>query len=270
MTTAPTTVDHLRPGLRHALASEATKLLGVRTSTGLLVAAVVAAALMAAVFVLSVPVTQSTALSDLAPRETIGAGLLGLDVATVVVIVFAALQVGSEYATGSIATTLAVTPVRGRVLAAKALVVLASAAVAAVTSAVLCVAVTQLVLAAQGVPLVGLGTPAALRLVAGSAVTPVFYAVIAVAGAFVTRATAGGVVVGIALLLVPGVAGWFPTGLGRALIPLLPATALHSLSGASDPGSPEDISAGLAVLSLLLWWAAGIVVAHRRLTRRDA
>lgn len=67
---------------------------------------------------LTLPVTQQRDLADLAVGEALSIGLIGVDLAALVLIVLAATSVGGEYAAGMMQTTLLLTPARGRMLAA--------------------------------------------------------------------------------------------------------------------------------------------------------
>lgn len=250
-----------------ALFSEATKFATVRALPVLAGTAVLAAALTALLFCVSLPITQGVTAADLPAGEVLAAALLGIDVAAVVLVVLGASFAGSEYATGLAQPTFVLTPRRGRVLLAKAAVTAGVAAVVAVLAAVLCVAVGQAVLVASGLPAAQLDA-ALLRLAAGSALTPVFYALVALAGAMLTRSTGGGVTVALGLLFLPAVVGWLPGPVAGAVV-ALPAAALHGISGAADPGTAEYLPAGAAAAALLAWTAVLLGAAAARLRSRD-
>lgn len=240
------------------IASETTKFVTVRSLPWLSGAAVLAAVATAALFLVSLPITQGADASELAPAELLGASLLGLDAAAIVLIVAAASFAGSEYATGLVQPTYLLTPRRGRVVLAKAVVVTGVAVAVAAVAATLCTAVG---ISAGGGPL----DAAALRLAAGSALTPVFYALVAMAAALVLRSTGGGVVAALVLLGLPTLAAWIP-GVD-VLVPLLPAAALHSISGVADAG--EAIGAVPGALSLLAWLGILGAVTLSRVRARD-
>lgn len=235
--------------------SETTKFATVRSLWWLAAAAVLAAVATAVLFLVSLPITQGADVSALAPAEVLAASLLGLDAAALVLIVAAASFAGSEYATGLVQPTYLLTPRRGRVVAAKAVVVAVVSSVVAAVAAGLCLLVG---IGASGAAVDG----AALRLAAGSALTPVFYALVALAAAHLLRSTGGGVVAALVLLALPTVTGWVP-GLD-ALASALPTAALHSVSGAD-----EVIGFVPAVLSLLAWLGILGAVTLSRVRTRD-
>lgn len=230
--------------------SETTKFTSVRSLPVLAGAAVLAAGAVALLFLVSLPVTQGATAAELTPAEVSGAALLGLDAAALVLIVAAASFAGSEYATGLVAPTYLLTPRRGRVLAAKAVVTLVVAAGVAVFAAGLCVLVGT-----------AFGGAFDLRPVAGAALTPVFFALVALLVATALRSTGGGVVAALVLLALPTVLGWIP-GV-EVLVPLLPTAALHAVAGTAGGGAVPG------ALSLLAWLGILGSVARHRLRSRD-
>lgn len=135
-------------------------------------------------------------------------------VAQLIIGVLGILVVTSEYATGLMQTSLAATPRRHRLLAAK---VVLAAAVAVVAGQVLMFAaffLGQGILAAHDVPNAALGDPGVLSAVAGGGLYLTAIALLAVGLGTIMRATAGALatLVGI-VFLVPALAGLFPSWL---------------------------------------------------------
>ncbi|WP_284575570.1 ABC transporter permease subunit [Streptomyces sp. 2P-4] len=106
-----------RPHLGHALASEWTKMVSVRSTLWTLGALVL---LVVGIGLLAVGETEDPA-GYVNPPHT-AAAVFGLLVGQIAVIVLGVLTVTSEYATGLIRTTLTAAPDRARVLTAKYLV----------------------------------------------------------------------------------------------------------------------------------------------------
>jgi hypothetical protein len=65
-----------------------------------------------------------------------------------------------------------------------------------------------------------------------------------------------------------GLAGWFGDSLSALLTPLLPVSAIHSLSGVAT--GHESIGIAGATISLLSWLGVSIGAAAWRLLRHDA
>jgi ABC-2 type transport system permease protein len=251
------------------LASEWIKLWTLPFTRRMLLLAVALSGAAAAVFTLTTAVTEGTALADMPPIDAAGASLLGADLATIVLVILAASNVASEYTTGMIRLTLATTPRRWRTLAAKAVVLTGTALAGGGVATLVAYGVGRLVLLAQGVPALGMGDPELLRLMMGSTLMAPFYALLAVAMAFVVRNTGGAVVLVLAVMSVPALVKALPGWWRDTLLPWLPASALHSLSGSTTVDAAEYLPAGLAALVLALWAAALLAAANAALSRRD-
>lgn len=255
---------------RATLASEWSKLSTLPFTRRMLLFAVAISAAAAAAFTLTTAVTEGTPLAGLAPIDAAGASLLGADLAVIVLAVLAASNVASEYTTGMIRLTVAATPRRWRVLAAKALVLTGTAFAGGALATLAAYGVGRFVLFAQGVPALSMGDPRLVRLMVGSALMTPFYSLLAIALAFVLRSTGGAVAAVLAIMSVPALVGALPDWWREALLPWLPASALHSLSGSAAPSAAEHLPAGAAALVLVLWAAAFLAAANTALSRRDA
>ena len=147
-------------------------------------------------------------------------------VAQLVIGVLGILVVTSEYATGLVRTSLAATPRRHRLLAAKVVVASAVAVVAGQALMVAAFLLGQALLAGQGVPHAALDDPGVLSAVAGGGLYLSAIALLAIGLGTIMRATAGALatLVGI-VFLVPALSGVFPSWLrglfdsGRARAP---------------------------------------------------
>ncbi|MDO5093088.1 MAG: hypothetical protein Q4D79_06655, partial [Propionibacteriaceae bacterium] len=165
-----------RPGLSVAVASEAVKLLTLPRLRFLALVVVVLGTATALLFYLTLPVTQGRTLAELAPSEVLSVGLLGIDAAALVLIVFAALVVGDEYTTGMMQTTLTLTPARDRVLGAKLVVVGLTALAVGVVTAGCCLGIGLSFGASAGFAPAELLAAGAWQRAAGGVAMPVCYA----------------------------------------------------------------------------------------------
>ena len=203
--------------------------------------------------------------------------LTGIYLGQAVVAIVAVTVVSGEYSTGMIRLTLAATPRRWRVLAAKA------AVVSAVTLATGAVAVLVSVLAggllldrhgitaAQGYEALSLGNGSVLRAAAGSVLYLTLIALLSLGVAAVVRDS--GVAIGVVLALLflfPIVSGVITSpGWHRHLEQLSPMTAGLYIQATTNLRSlPLTPWQGLGVLAA---WAAGAMLAGALLLRfRDA
>jgi ABC-type transport system involved in multi-copper enzyme maturation permease subunit len=214
-----------------------------------------------------------------AVEHTLAGAFAGL----IVVIVLGTLFVTAEYRRGLIRTTLAASPRRGRVLAAKALVIAAVTFTAGLVAAVVALAVGKNILRSNGIELYPVTTLTQLRLVAGTAALLAVTAVLALAVGTVLRRSAGAVTGVIVLVVLPyilAVASVLPTGSARWLLRLTPAAAfavqqslrqypqVDHLYAPLQGYFPLSPWAGFAVLCAYAALALGIAVVLLR--RRDA
>ena len=269
-TAAENSPRHGRPTFTAILASEWTKFAAMRFSRVMVVLALVLAAGSAAVFLLTTTTTQGEPLEAMRPTSVAEVGLLGTDLANLVMIVLAASTVAAEYSSGQIRITLSASPRRGRVLAAKITLLTLAAAAVGVAAALLSHFVTRVVLAARAIPALGLDDPAMLRLLAGAALMVPFYALLSAAFAFVTRNTGGAVAAVLVAMSVSAVVGVLPDAAQRVLLPPLPVSALHNLAGTVSPGALDWLPPAAAALVLVAWAAAAILLARTTFERRDA
>lgn len=267
MSTATISVQQrsTKAGLFQAVASEWTKLLTVRSSWFNVIGGAALTGLLAIQFGFSTAYDNEHLVDGrIAEKAAVGGvGISAVIVVQVVVAAFAMLPVTSEYATGSIRSTLQWTPVRRNVLLGKAVVLapvlfaygLLLAAIAAVAGGITMGEWADWDLATLVVDLVSI---AAYLTLAG-----LFTAGIA----FLIRSTAGTLTAAFLLLLVlPMMLGQSSIKALQWLAVLLPGGAGQSfLSGESDLLSPT-----LSFVVLVLWAGGGLLAGTRILRRRDA
>ncbi|HEY4463470.1 MAG TPA: ABC transporter permease subunit [Streptosporangiaceae bacterium] len=214
--------------------------------------------------------------------QTITQHLIGTFAGLIAVVVLATMFITAEYRRGLIRTTLAASPRRGRVLAAKATVIglvtfvagLVAAAAAVLFGAQLAQSKAYLF------PVSGLTE---VRVITGTALLLALAAVLALALGTVLRRSAAAITIVIVAIVLPyilGVASVLPVGVSDWLLRLTPAAAFAIQQGAPQypqvftvysPASgyfPLAPWAGLAVLAAYAAVALGLAAVVLR--RRDA
>jgi ABC-type transport system involved in multi-copper enzyme maturation permease subunit len=173
-----------------------------------------------------------TGSGDIAPVVDGGTGiertLIGAFAGLIAVIVVATLFITAEYRRGLIRTTLAASPRRGRVLAAKAVVIGSVTFVTGLAAAALAVPLGERILRANGNHIVPVTALTELRVMAGTAALLAVAAVLALAaGAMLRRSAAAvtAVIVAIVLPYILAVASVLPAGVSAWLLRLTPAAA---------------------------------------------
>ena len=164
-----------------------------------------------------------TGSGDIAPAVASAGGdtasdslLFGLAVALIVLIVIATMFITSEYRRGLIRTTFAATPDRGRVLAAKAVVIGGVAfAVGAVASAV-AIPLGEHVMNANGNYIFPADPLAIARVIVGSGALVALTAVAVLGIGTILRRSAGAILAGVVVFVLPAFTG--PGVIGPSLL----------------------------------------------------
>lgn len=197
--------------------------------------------------------------------------LFGTVFTGIVFVVLGAKAVAAEYSSGMMRLTLTVTPHRGRVLAAKVLVVTAITLVAGTVATVGMFLAGQAVFGAYGVPTAGLADADALRAVLAISVLGPVFPVLAAATAAMVRSSAGSITAVIALLFAPTIfGGLLPLWWQEHVLSLLPGQATDSIAIGQFGDAPSYLTPGAAAVVLAGWLAVFLAVAAAMLGRRDA
>lgn len=229
------------------LHSEWTKIRSVRSTP---IAALSTIFAGAALSVLGASDLLGTDASDLpGDWDPTATALRGFLFAQLVIGMLGALSVTPEYATGTIATSLAVVPSRTRLLGAKAAVVGAIALATSLATTIVSFASVQLMLAGAGLPAAALGDPGVPRALVGATLYLALVALVGVAVGALTRSTTTSlaVLVGVTLL-VPALAPGLPGAVGDWFARYWPITAGQSVYVVVPVDDAVAPWSGLAIL----------------------
>jgi ABC-2 family transporter protein len=225
---------------------------------------------------------------DIAPADgdvggTATQTLAGTFAALIAAVVIGAMFITVEYRRGLIRTTFAASPRRGRVLAAKAIVLGAVTFVTGLIAVAITIPVGEHLLRENGNPILPMPALAEARIVAGTAALLAVAAVLALAvGALLHRSAAAvtAVIAGIVLpYLLARIPGALPIGAEEWLLRVTPAAAFAiqqstpqyaQVSASYTPGTgyfPQAPWAGYAVLCT--WAVPALGFAASMLRRRD-
>ena len=218
-------------------------------------------------------------------HQPIGFFLVGTVGGLIAVIVVASMFMTAEYRRGLIRTTLAMSPGRGRVLAAKAIVIGAAAFVTGLTAAGGTVIGATEIAHAIGYSMFPVPWPVELRVIAGTAALVAVAAVFTLAVATMARRSAAVVMTAIVTIVVPFFLAFtaaVPAVIGEWLLRITPAAAFavqqstpqyQQVQAAYTPGLGDGFFplapwTGFAVLCG--WAALALAAAAYLLRRRDA
>jgi ABC-type transport system involved in multi-copper enzyme maturation permease subunit len=275
---AASQLENQRPNFGPVLRSEWTKLRSIRSNTWWVVGIVVLTVLFTALLAYGGHTDANQTPECLAPGATRGCAgdddvvvnaLRGVYLGQVLVVVFGALTITTEYTTGLIRLTFLAVPRRGRVLAAKAIIVSSAVLLTSALANAVAFVLAQPLLQGGGFeppayPLMTLSDPVAMRAVAGSAVYMTALSLIGVGIGTVMRNTSAAITLLTSLVLLPLATGWMLTGTVReAVLSVLPTAGLEiqrTVDGpaalALGPWGGLAVTAAWAVVSLLAaWWS---------------
>ena len=217
------------------------------------------------------------------PGQTIEHSLAGAFAGLIVLVVVAAMFITSEYQRGLIRTTLAASPRRGRVLAAKAIVMGAVTFVAGLAGAAAAVLLGERLLRGNGILVYAVTPLTEVRVVAGTAALLAIAAVLALGLGAILRRSAAAVAAVIVVIVLPyilAVPHVLPVAAAQWLLRITPAAGFAiqqslpqypQVSNAYTPSSgyyPLAPGAGFAVLCGYAALALGLAIFLLR--RRDA
>jgi hypothetical protein len=202
------------------------------------------------------------------PAGALDATFLGLDLFSLVVGVFAVLQLSGEYGSGLIRASLTAVPRRWPLIGAKAVVLVAVTGPLAVAVCLASFLTCQLFAGAAGA---SIGDPGVLRAVLGAAAYPVASGLIGLGVGALVRNLAGSVTVFVAgYLFIPAI---LPAALPQRIqddtlqyLPIAAGQALYAMSRDSGPVRLLSPAAGGLVLTawVLAILACGALALHRR------
>ncbi|WP_435112221.1 ABC transporter permease [Nocardiopsis synnemataformans] len=260
----------IRAGFHDVLLSEWTKLRTLQVTTVGLLGFVAASAVMS--FVLTSGAAEEYA--SLPPEDQLGVSsltlsLYGLLIAQLVIAVLGSMAMTSEYATGTIKTSVTAVPRRGRLLAAKAVVVSSLSFVAGIVAALGMVLVGQTSFNGRQVGAftsLHLSDPEVVRAVLGAGLYMVLLGLLSLAVGTLVRWTAGAIVVLVCgVLIVPSMFESLPEGWSELLSFYWPTNAGLQivLSG------PDGLAPWLGFGVMAAFTAVLLAVAYAVLRLRD-
>ena len=224
-----------------------------------------------------------TGTGDIAPvvaggasgASTVGQFLTGAFAGLIAAVVVAVMLVTAEYRRGLIRVTMAASPQRGRVLAAKAIVAGAVTFVAGLAAAAVVVPLAGRLAHDKGTYVLPVSGLTDMRVIVGTAAVLAVSAVLAVAAGTMLRRSAAGVAAGIVVIVLPyilGTTGILTGGAAQWILRVTPAagfamqqsvpaysqvTASYTPAGGYFPLAPWAgfaVLCGYAVLALAVAW----------------
>jgi ABC-type transport system involved in multi-copper enzyme maturation permease subunit len=273
-TIAPTQSVVVQPAYRAAgfadvLRSEWTKARTVRsTFWTLLAAAVLGIGLGALISALAGNHYSTSSLSTRQTWDPTAISGAGMGIAQLAIGILGVMLITSEYSTRAIASTLAAVPRRGRLLSAKAVVMLAMAFIAVEVITVIAFFIGQALMSGHA-PTATLGDPGVLRALIGAGLYGALLGLLGLALGTILRHAAGAIAVLVAILFVlPGIAAALPTSIENAVQEYWPTQAGSQVTSVVRTAHTLAPWAGFGVFALFV--AILSAIAWSTLNKRDA
>lgn len=261
------------PGFGATLASEWTKMVSLRSTYITIALGFLLSVGMTALAALAVGATWSDwTAQDQATFDPIGFSFVGLLFGSIVFVVLGVQIVTSEYASKMMPLTLTVTPRRGKLLAAKLLLVTVVTLIAGLATMVVMFYAAQMVFGLFDMPSVGLFDENVPRAIIGTGLLSPAFPLIGACLGFVLRSTAGGITATLGFLWLPSIVGSFlPRWWQENIIAFLPGNAMDALTLSHiQPSNTMLESMPLAGIVVAAWMVLFIGLAYFSLTSRDA
>ncbi|NUR70437.1 MAG: ABC transporter permease subunit [Hamadaea sp.] len=210
---------------------------------------------------------------------TITQTLVGSFAGLIVVVVVGTMFITAEYRRGLVRTTMAANPRRGRVLAAKAVVIGAVTFVTSLPGVAAVVLIGQKVLRANGVYVHAVSAAIETQVIVGTAAVLAVSAVLAMALGMIVRHSAAAVTTAIVSIVLPYLLAMtvLPAGAGQWLLRLTPAAAFAVQQSTPEYAQVDNIYTPIngyfplppwAGFAVLCGWAAIALAAATLLVRR--
>jgi ABC-2 type transport system permease protein len=266
---SPGAPSYRAAGFPDVLRAEWTKARTVPSTTWtLLVAAVLGIGLGALISSLAANHYAKSSASSRLTWDPTSISNAGLSIAQLAIGVLGVLLVTSEYSSGSIASSLAAVPRRGRLLAAKAVVIMTLTFVVVEIIAFVAFLVGQALISGHA-PTATLGQADVVRALIGAGLYGALLGMMGLAFGTIIRNAAGAIAVLVAILYVlPGIAGALPASIQHPVQEFWPTQAGGQVTQVVHTANTLAPWPGLGVF--LLFVTALSVVAFTLLNRRDA
>jgi ABC-2 type transport system permease protein len=254
------------------LRSEWTKISSLRSTKVMLACSLIFALALTALLALVVGKTWGDwKPADRRDYEPIGAALIGSLASAIFFLVIGVKAATAEYGAGMMRLTLTATPRRGRVLAAKALVVTAVTLVAGLVCNVAMFLLAKAILSSYGIETPSLTDPDALRAVLGSAALTPLFPVIGLALGIALRSTAATIIAVLAVIFGPPfLGGVLPQSWQGDTLEYLPMAAGDAISIGHLPDTAAGLSPAVGALVVAGWLVVFLGGAWAVFERRDA
>ena len=250
----------------HIIKADFKKISYLQGYRNVLLATAVLSILFGMTFLFTTNVTTGKSLSDLSWIEIMDITLLGIDVTTIMFIIFTAYFIANEFASGTIYTSLAITPLRQKYFLCKLLFIAKISILSSIILTCALIFIAYVMITMNNID--GMIWNSALMIkLFGVIIMPMFYSLLSLAGTFYTQTASGGIAFALAVMFTPALIKMFPANVSDVILPIFPEHALHVFT---EIHSSVDTGLWLnASVILLLWIAITSILSYWRFNKSD-
>jgi len=237
--------------MKHLIKADFKKVSYLQSYRNFLIAIFLLSIFFGITFLFTIDLTAGKKLTALSSIEVMDITLLGIDVTTIMLIIFTANFISKEFSTDAIHTSLAITPLRQKYFLSKTFFIVKLTILVSIALISLIFIIDQFILSINNMDRLSLLNQALLIKLIGAVIMPIFYSLLSMAGTFYTQLASGGVTFALGVMFMPALIKMFPASFSDVVLPIFPENSLHVFTEINT----SSISGLLinAVLILLLW-----------------
>ncbi|MTI46384.1 ABC transporter permease [Sporosalibacterium faouarense] len=255
--------------MKNLIQSEIKKIFFLKFSKNYLISMIAMGLALGIIFSLTTNVTQGKAITELSPMDIVSTNMLGVDLANVMLIIFTALSISKEFSTDAIYVSLVVTPNRKKFFASKMITYFLLSIVVSIVMVALTYLTSQLILSVHGMSRIAFQNANLRQFLLGVSVMPVFYCLLAVAATFIFESSGGSITFSLGIMAIPALIKMFSSTIQKLVMPILPQSAIHSLSGVAEQNSFESLGIFFSICILLAWIILVSLIAVVKFQKQD-
>lgn len=217
----------------------------------------------------SLNITQSKRIIEFTSYDILSVSMFGLDAATIMLVVFIAIELSKEFNSKQLYFTIQTCPNRTSIYKLKMQIFLTISAITSVMLMVLMIVMTQVILNSNNMQLVNFNDINNVQLILGTSIMPMFYTIVVVAFSFIFRNTGIAITSTLGLIALPAIIKLLGNNLEEILTPLMPQSAIHSLAGTATTNSAEYSSIMVSLIILAIWIIVLISIGNRCFKKVD-
>lgn len=237
--------------MRHLIKTDFKKITFLREYRNFLIVTFLFSIVFGLTFLFTIDITQGRKLTELSSMEVLDITLLGIDVTAIMFIILTANFISKEFTTGSIHTSLAITPSRRKYFISRILFISMLSFLASIILTGLIFAIDQFVLSIYNLNRLSFFNKTIFAKLIGVIIMPIFYSVLSATGAFYMKSASAGITYALGVMFLPALIKMFPATLSDVLLSIFPEKSLHTFTeihANAMSGSLID-----AILTLMLW-----------------